>query len=138
MWIITRTGFRHGASLSCDRFLVRGLEGELDLGTEPTAQVLAHRVDHQQVEMRVTVSAKCHARLAYGYWPWLRVTVDGTPVQPLETAGRFMAIPLEAGEHDIVITARLSPLRKGLLLLAGICLAGALALVLRERRGNPG
>ena len=137
LWIITRTGLRHGASLSCERFLVRGLEGELDLGTEPTAQVLAHRVDHQQVEMRVAVSAKCHARLAYGYWPWLRVTVDGTPVQPLETAGRFMAIPLEAGEHDIVITARLSPLRKGLLLLAGICLAGALALVLRERRGNP-
>ena len=134
LWIITRTGLHHGPSLSGERILVRGREDDLDLGTAPTARVLAHRVDHQQVEMRVAVTAKCHARLAYGYWPWLRVTVDGEPVQPMETAGRFMAVPLEAGERDIVIEARLSPLRKGLLLLAGVCLAGGLALVLRERR----
>ena len=136
LWIITRTGLHHGPSLSCERILVRGLEGELDLGTKPTAQVLAHRVDHQQVEMKVTVSEECHARLAYGYWPYLRVTVDGTPVQPMETAGRFMAIPLDAGEHDIVIRARLSPLRKSLLLVAGVSLAGALVLVFRELRGD--
>ena len=103
------------------------------MGTRPTAQVLAHRVDHQQVEMRIAVSARCHARLAYGYWPHLQVTVDGKPVQPMETAGRFMAIPLDAGVHDVVIRARLSPLRKSLLLLAGACLAGALILVFRER-----
>ena len=134
LWIITRTGVHHGPSLSCERILVRGVESDLDLGTTPTAQVLAHRVDHQQVEMKVTVSARCHARLAYGYWPYLQVTVDGTPVQPMETAGRFMAIPLDAGEHEIVIRARLSPLRKSLLLLAGVSLAGALVLVFRERR----
>ena len=134
LWIITRTDLHEGSGLSCQRILVRGLEDELDLGTKPTAQVLAHRVDHQQVEMKVTVSAECHARLPYGYFPYLQVTVDGTPVQPMETAGRFMAIPLDAGEHDIVITARLSPLRKGMLLLAGVCLAGALVLVLRERQ----
>ncbi len=133
--IILRTGLQPGSGLACERILVRGLEGERDLGTKPTARVLDHRVDHQQVEMRVAVSARCHARLAYGYFPYLQVTVDGSPVEPMETAGRFMAIPLEAGEHDIAIRARLSPLRKGLLLLAGVCLAGALALVLREH-GN--
>ena len=137
LWIITRTGLDPGPSLSCERILVRGLEGEIDLGTKPAARVLEHRVDHQQVEMRVAVSAKCHARLPYGYWPWLEVTVDGEPVRPMETAGRFMAIPLEAGEHDIAITARLSPLRKTLLLLAAVCLAGALVLVLSERREGP-
>ena len=67
-------------------------------------------------------------------FPYLQVTVNGTPVQPMETAGCFMAIPLEAGEHDIAIRARLSPLRKGLLLLAGVCLAGTLVLVFMERR----
>ena len=133
--IILRTGLQPGSGLACERILIRGLEGERDLGTTPTARVLAHRVDHQQVEMRVAVSARCHARLAYGYFPYLQVTVDGSPVEPMETAGRFMAVPLEAGEHDIAIRARLSPLRKGLLLLAGVCLAGALALVLREH-GN--
>ena len=134
LWIITRTGLDHGPSLSCERILVRGLEGEVDQGTSPEARVLYHRVDYQQVEMRVVVSAKCHARLAYGYWPWLEVTVDGEPVRPLETAGRFMAVPLEAGEHDIAITARLSPLRKGLLALAAVTLAAAVALALREGR----
>lgn len=134
--IILRTGVHPGRGLSCERILVRGLEGERDLGTKPTARVLDHRVDHQQVEMRVAVSARCHARLAYGYFPFLQVTVDGSPVEPMETAGRFMAVPLEAGEHDIAIRARLSPLRKGLLLLAGVCLAGALALVLREHRND--
>lgn len=133
--IILRTGPR-ADGLSCERILVRGLEGEVDLGTAPAARVLAHRVDHQQVEMKVAVSARCHARLAYGYWPYLRVTVDGAAVKPMETAGRFMAIPLEAGEHDIAIRARLSPLRKGLLLLAAACLAGSLALVFRERANH--
>ncbi len=136
LWIITRTGLHFGSDLSCERILVRDLERDVDLGTTPTAQVLAHRVDHQQVEMKVSVSAKCHARLAYGYWPYLQVTVDGMPVQPMETAGRFIAIPLDAGEHEIVVTARLSPLRKGLLLLAAVSLAGALVLVFRERREN--
>ena len=136
LWIITRTGLHFGSDFSCERILVRDLEDDVDLGTNPTAQVLAHRVDHQQVEMKVTVSAKCHARLAYGYWPFLQVTVDGTTVEPMETAGRFIAIPLDAGEHEIVITARLSPLRKGLLLLAAVSLAGALVLVFRERREN--
>ena len=41
----------------------------------------------------MAVSAKCHARLPYGYWPWLRVTVDGEPVRPMETAGRFPNMP---------------------------------------------
>ncbi len=136
LWIILGTGLHPGSGLSCERILVRGLEGQRDLGTAPTARVLGHRVDHQEVEMRVAVSARCFARLAYGYWPYLEVSVDGAPVRPMETAGRFLAVPLEAGEHVIAIRARLSPLRKGLLLLAGVCLAGALALVIRERRSD--
>ena len=138
LWIILGTGLHPGSGFSCERILVRGLEGDQDLGTTPTARVLAHRVDHQGVEMRVAVSARCFARLAYGYWPWLEVTVDGVPVRPMETAGRFLAVPLEAGEHVIAIRARLSPLRKGLLSLAGVCLAGALALVIREHRSGKG
>ena len=38
-------------------------------------------------------------------------TVDGTPVEPMETAGRFIALPLRC-EHDLCIQARLSPLRR--------------------------
>ena len=136
LWIIVQMGLHQpiGDTLSCERILVRGKEDESDLGTRPKAQVLSHRVDHQQVEMRVAISARCYARLSYAYFPYLQVTVDGMPVQPMQTAGRFIALPLEAGERDIVLKAQLSPLRRGLLVLSGILFVGALALVLREHK----
>ena len=84
--------------------------------------------------MRVAISARCYARLSYAYFPYLQVTVDGMPVQPMQTAGRFIALPLEAGERDIVLKAQLSPLRRGLLAFSGILFVGALALVLREHK----
>ena len=110
LWIIVQMGLHQPIrdTHSCERILIRGKEDESDLGTTPKAQVLSHRVDHQQVEMRVAISARCYARLSYAYFPYLQVTVDGMPVQPMQTAGRFIALPLEAGEHDIVLEAQLS------------------------------
>ena len=135
--IIARTGLhRPLGSLACDRILVREVEGVRDLGTTPTARVVSHVVRHQEVEMNVEVSADCYARLAYAYYPYLQVTIDGKPVRPLQTAGRFMALPLEAGEHVITIKAGLSPLRRGLLVLAAVSLVVALVLVFREQRNN--
>ena len=135
--IIARTGLRRPiGSLSCERILVRDVVGGRDLGTTPEARVISHVVRRQEVEMKVEVSADCYARLAYAYFPYLRVSVDGKPVRPLQTAGRFMALPLEAGGHVIAIEARLSPLRKGLLALAAVSLVMALALVVRENRNT--
>ena len=133
--IIARTGVQRPlGSLACERILVRDMEGQRNLETAPVARVLSHVVRRQEVEMKVEVSADCYARLAYAYFPYLRVSVDGKPVRPLQTAGRFMALPLEAGEHEIAIEARLSPLRRGLLALAAVSLVLALALVVREHR----
>ena len=133
--IIARTGLQRPlGSLACERILVRDVEGQRDLGTTPTARVVSHVVRRQEVEMKVEVSADCYARLAYAYFPYLRVSVDGKQVRPLQTAGRFIALPLDAGEHDLVIEARLSPLRRGLLALAAVSLVVALALVFREHR----
>ena len=135
--IIARTGLRPPlGSLACERILVRDMEGDRDLGTTPAARVVSHVVRRQEVEMKVEVSADCYARLAYAYYPHLRVSVDGKQVRPLQTAGRFMALPLDAGSHDIAIEARLSPLRRGLLALAAVSLVMALVLVLREHRNN--
>ena len=135
--IIARTGAqRPRESLACERILVRNMEGGRDLGTTPEARVVSHVVRRQEVQMKVEVSEDCYARLAYAYYPYLRVSVDGKPVRPLQTAGRFMALPLEAGEHVIAIEARLSPLRRGLLALAAVSLVLALALVVREHRNT--
>ena len=132
LWIIGEMGIRPHDN-ACKRIFIRDREGS-DLGTEPTAQVLEHVVRHQQVKMKVAVSEACYARLAYAYFPYLQITVDGTPVQPLETDGRFIALPLEAGEHDIVIQARLSPLRRGLIGFSVVMLLGILALVFMEHK----
>ncbi len=134
-WIIGEMGIRPHDN-TCERIFIRNREGS-DLGTEPTAQVLAHVVRHQQVQMKVAISQACYARLSYAYFPYLQITVDGTPVEPLETAGRFIALPLEAGEHDIVIQARLSPLRRGLIGFSGVMLLVALALAFMEHKRKP-
>jgi len=135
-WIIHHTGVDLQNN-ACERiFLVDG-EEEVDLGTRPTARVLDHRVWNQRVELHVRVSAPCFARLAYAYFPYLGLSVDGQPVRLLQTAGRFIALPLDPGEHRIVLEARLSPLRKGLLCLALFLLAvGAWSAVREHRRAS--
>lgn len=132
LWIIGEMGIRPHDN-ACKRIFIRDRKGS-DLETEPTAQVLAHVVRHQQVEMKVATSEACYARLSYAYFPYLQITVDGTPVEPLETAGHFIALPLETGEHDIVIQTRLSPLRRGLIGFSSVMLLVALALVFIEQK----
>lgn len=131
-WIIEQMGVRFQDNF-CERIFVRDHEGS-DLQTTPTAQVISHVVGHKEVKMKVSVSENCYARLSYAHFPYLHITVDGTPVQPLETAGHFIALPLDAGERDIVIQARLSPLRKNLLYLKLILLSIALGLVFIEHK----
>ena len=118
----------------CDRILIN-VDGELqDLGTSPEVEVLEHTVAHHDVRLRVQMTAAGFVRLAYAYFPFLEVTVDGSAVLPMETADRFIALKLEEGEHDITIEARLSPLRRILLwlALAGFVVVGFFAW--RERR----
>ena len=50
------------------------------------------------------------------------------------TAGGFIALPLERGEHRIVLTPYLSLLRRGLLALDLVLLGGAVLVILAERR----
>jgi len=132
LWIIDRTGV-DPASGRCERVLL--LEGEGgDLGPEARVEVLEHRVWPQEVSIRLRVSEACFARLAYGWYPDLEVRVDGEVVHPWRTAGHFMALRLPAGEHDIRIEARLSPLRRGLLWMDGLLVLGMAVGLIWEAR----
>ena len=119
---------------TCKQILLTGYQGEEDLQTSPAVEVLAHRVYNQRVELRVRTSAPCFARLAYAYYPYLYVTVNDRPVTPLQTAGRFIALRLDAGEQRVVLEARLSPLRRTLLVLNLCLLAAAIAAWVAGRR----
>ena len=69
-----------------DRIYVLPMAEPVDLGTNPSVEVLSHRVWNQRVEIRCRVAEPCFARLAYAYYPYLRVRVDGEPITPYETA----------------------------------------------------
>ncbi len=118
---------------TCRQIMLRDTAGEEDLETAPKVEVLEHNVWNQRVELRVRVSEPCFARLAYAHYPYLGVTVNGQSVVPYQTAGRFVALRLEAGEHRIVLEPHLSPIRCGLLTLDLALLALAVALLIRER-----
>ena len=120
-------------SRACDRIFVLDAEGQ-KLGTNPEVEVLEHTVRTQRVDLKLRVSEACFARLAYSWFPHLRVTVDGREVAPLRTAGGFMAVQLEAGEHHLVLEAELSPLRRGLLAVNLLYMAATVVLFVDNRR----
>ncbi len=114
----------------CERLLISPDGEAQDLGTTPDVEVLEHTVGHHDVRLNVRMIEAGFVRLAYAYYPFLDVSVDGSAVVPIETADRFIALKLDAGAHAISIEARLSPLRRALLWIAfGVLLVvGTLAM----------
>lgn len=123
LWTLSHSTIDYASGACANIVLGEGAEA-IDLGTDPACTVKEHRVWHTRVRIRLEVTEQCFARLAYGYFPFLRVTVNGREVEPLVTMGRFMALPLDAGEHTIEIEADLSPLRKALWVIVIALLTG--------------
>ena len=115
-----------------------GLSDDHDLGTAPGVTLLSHHVYNQRVVLSLRVSDPCYARLAYAYYPYLEVRVNGVQVEPLVTADRFIALQLDKGEHVIVLEPFLSPLRKGLLWLDLIALSVMALVVIVSGRCDGG
>ena len=116
------------------RILARDIPQTQDRGGQPRVEVLDHRVYDEHVRLQVRVDRPCFARLAYAYFPFLEISLDGQPIPFLQTAGRSIAIELEAGEHVIDIQSKLSPLRRSLLALAAALVLLASALLYRQWR----
>ncbi len=110
---------------TCRTFFVDDLPAAVDLGTDPGVTVLAHKVAAQRVELRVQTTARCFARLAYGYFPYVDVRVDGALLRPLVTSDGFTLLELDAGTHDIVLQPHLSVLRASLLWISLALVLGA-------------
>ena len=115
--------------LACDVVVLAKGEQGRDLGTNPTAEVLHHIVKNQYVELEVEVDQACFARLAYAYYPYLRITVSGREVPAWPTAGGFIAVELPAGRHKIELVPYLSPLRKTMLGLL-VALVGSSGVII--------
>lgn len=69
----------------------------------------------KEVKLDVEVNVAGFLQLSYPYYRFLNIMVDGKTVEPLRSALELVVLPMEAGKHNIRITAYLSPLRKGTL-----------------------
>ena len=93
------------------RIFARNIPAAIHLDPSPKVTVLSHQVFGERVTLRVHVDRACFARLAYAYFPYYQLKVDGRVTPFYETAGRFVGLHLSEGEHLIELEAGLSPLR---------------------------
>lgn len=114
LFITSGTGV-HPTENTCRAIYVRGLPEDISLSGVPRVSVLEHREKNQYVFLRLQTSSTCFVRLAYAYYPFLEVRVNGRKVEPWETAGGFIALQIDGGESEIELIPRLSPLRRTLL-----------------------
>ena len=94
------------------RILLADGERSEHLGTSPQLALISHQVWNQRVLLNVRVTEPCFARLAYAYYPYLGVYVNGERITPYRTAGDFIALKLGAGVYEIELKPHLSPLRR--------------------------
>ena len=74
----------------------------------PRGRQLSHRATDSSVNLDVSISKACFARLSYSYYPYLIVRVHGQEVMPFETYDSFLDLVLNPGEHHIEVRASLS------------------------------
>ncbi len=80
-----------------------------------------YQVDLRRASISFRVEEPGYARLAFSYYPSLRLTLDGQGVRPMSSLLGAMILPVDAGAHTIVIQpADPWRLKSLLFLLAGL------------------
>ncbi len=108
------------------------------VGADSSRQAVpAEVLDYGPNEIRVRTRSDAAGLLFIGdnYFPYWRAHVDGSPAPVLQCDYAFRAIPIPAGEHEVVLTYRSNPLIAGAGVsgAAGILLLGWLVMHLVRR-----
>lgn len=88
--------------------------------------VLDWKETHTRVDMTYASSHDGFLQLAYSYFPYLRVTIDGKYVRTFPSALGLIVVQTPSGTHSLTIEAGVSKLRIGLLVFG---IAGLLVIV---------
>lgn len=112
---------------------IKGYWPREEHGQTPQIDVQTHTVAHQRIDLTVTASTDCFVRLAYAYYPYLHIRINGQETTPYETADRFIALKLAQGKNHITIEAYQSPLRRTLMYLNLSILCVCAILLYRHR-----
>ena len=107
-------------------FVVDGEPNAIPGNERPTVSVLSNDVFVNRVRLSLEVNRPCFARLAFGYYPELRVSVNGVAVETRMTSAGFTVIELPGGKSTVEISGGLSVLRKSLLAFDIALLVGLL------------
>jgi hypothetical protein len=69
----------------------------------PDPRLISLREERNSRTIDLVVSQPGYLVLAYTYYPGWRATVDGRPTEILRANYAFMALPLEPGEHQVML-----------------------------------
>ncbi len=100
------------------------------------AAVIDYQVEPQRVSLTYEVSQPTFVQIAWAYYPYLEVKVDGERIEPVETGLGLIGFWSEVGTHTVSTRPVLSPVRKVTGLLALIGLIAALGLPIADRVKN--
>jgi hypothetical protein len=114
---------------TAQRLFSRSFRDSLPGSAEPECRVGAIQQEPERVELQLDVSRDCYARLAYSYYPELRVDDDARPLPVRETADHFLFVRLNQGRHLLVIYPVQTRLRRLTGILSALSLAAALVLL---------
>ena len=109
----------------CYTILTR--EGDdVELPDDAGIELISHAVEIDRATIRFTTTADAFARLSYGYYPNLDLTLNGSEVDYFPTAEGFIGLDIPAGDNTIRITGRQSGLRTTIFWVDVILLVAAL------------
>jgi hypothetical protein len=83
--------------------------------------------------INLTLEQPAYLVLAYTYYPGWRATVDRQPAEILRANYAFIALPLEAGRHQVVLNYRPISLKLGAL-ITGLSVLAIIGVVVIARR----
>lgn len=132
--LIDRMNISLGSNSAGVIFVKKAGNATIESEGRPSVRLLAFRTSTSKATMVVSSSSDAFARLAYSYYPWLTVTVNGKKAEPIETAMNFIAVPIGRGESTIVVEGTLSAVHKIFGLLSAVSLLVCLLLIVRSRR----
>ncbi len=95
-------------------------------GNSPELAVVRSSLQHQRVELDLSVSKECYLRLPYSYFPTLKLSVDDRDARVFCGADGFLFVKVPAGRHRLVLVPTLSRTRE---LSIALNLAAILGLV---------
>lgn len=90
---------------------------------EARGSIVEETKDGETYRARLKLVRPCHAFVKITWFPDLVATVDGAPAQVVRVTPGFAAVPVPAGEHEVVVRYVPGAL-KPVLLVAGIVLCG--------------